>query len=157
MKNNSDSNSLQFEPRYNDSGFLSGLVLGSALGAAAFFLFGTVKGREIKEKLVEVGKEYFAEFEENLPEIKREFKKASETIMVQSQKIAEKTKDKVVQAAQDNLSPAQQKVLQQEVKKLEDTTKEATKKVEQMQAELEKTAQRIEHKFFLRKGKTLKK
>jgi len=103
-----------------ENSFTSGVVLGAALGAGAFFLFGTQKGRIIKDELLQIGKEYLEEFEKelkaNVPEIHEKY----ESIKNKSAQVLEEAREQVP-------------VLQE---KAEDISQKAVETVEQAKQEL---------------------
>lgn len=48
----------------SDSGFTSGLIIGSFIGAGAALLFGTKKGEEIRKKIREEYPDFFDQLDE---------------------------------------------------------------------------------------------
>lgn len=142
MKNNFDPE----QPiKYSgDGGFFNGLVVGTALGAAAYFLFATEKGKKIKDELVELSKEHFPELKEAINSLKDEGIKTAqkmEKAAVQTQEILPQVKEEI----------------SAELKQLEDSVADAKKRADQMQKDLQSTASKLEKKFFFKKGRSLKK
>lgn len=76
--------------RNSSSGFLSGLLVGGVIGAAAFFLFGTEKGKKVKEILIEEGKGFLDELEDLQTDLKEEPRE--EKIIEEPPKIPAETK-----------------------------------------------------------------
>lgn len=54
----------------NNSGLVTGLILGAALGAGIAFLFGTSKGKEVREKVRDNYPEFFDRIDEVLGSVK---------------------------------------------------------------------------------------
>lgn len=78
--------------------FLNGVFLGTIVGAGAFFLLGTKKGKESRKKLLEKGKkaisfleDAFEEVEGKGEELKPKAKKLTKELKKQSLKVGKKT------------------------------------------------------------------
>jgi gas vesicle protein len=127
-----------------DGTFFSGVVVGMVLGAGVYYLFGTEKGKKLKQELVEYGKEYLEEYAEYLPE----------KVVAEIQKI--QVKPEVAKTLPEPKKPELPQPLN-DIQKLELTVEEAARKAEEMETRLKKTASSIEKKFFFRKGRSLKK
>lgn len=65
----------------NNNGLVTGLVLGAALGAGVAFLFGTPKGKEVREKVRDNYPEFFDRIDEVLGSVKEEVEKIKEEII----------------------------------------------------------------------------
>lgn len=89
----------KIERKSHGSSFFNGLALGVALGAVGFFLFGTKKGRRVKEKLLDGSRKVLKELEENAEkweekgkQIKEQTLKIKEKLAVGKQKLEKKAK-----------------------------------------------------------------
>lgn len=56
---------ITMEKKNNSSNnFLNGLLMGAAVGAGAFYLFGTQRGKELVKKMKDQGKDLLSEFDD---------------------------------------------------------------------------------------------
>lgn len=79
----------------NESSFSAGLMLGAVLGAGTFFLFGTKKGQKLKDELLEVGKKYLIEWEDELKEHAPEISQKYQEVKERSTQVVEKAKEQI--------------------------------------------------------------
>lgn len=86
IKFDKPKDTLKVEVPYRGSGFFNGAVLGALTGAVGFFLYGTKKGKAVKNKLVKQAKE-------ELKNLKGEIEKGSKAI-VESKNLSKKTTTK---------------------------------------------------------------
>jgi gas vesicle protein len=83
--------------------FIDGLLLGTVVGGAAFFLLGTKKGREILKIVKEEGRERFGSFDDIIKDCK-------ELVGGDMAKNVEKVKDKVVAKIEEEAKPVRRKL-----------------------------------------------
>jgi gas vesicle protein len=166
--------------------FFSGLFAGAVIGAAAYYLFATDEGKKTKEELIHLSKKYLKELEETAQDLKSTLPNVKDTIklpeipapvpeepdlpsapitQVIEQKVTQQKEELKEKIEEEKLKFEEMKKKTQETKKelnkelkmLETSVEVARKKADQMQDQLEKAASRIERKFFVRKGKSLRK
>jgi len=73
-----------------DSGFTSGFFWGAALGAIGMFLFGTKKGRNIREYMSQHGGKFLEEFEEFYEEVEEQGNVAADDSKSKKKKITKR-------------------------------------------------------------------
>jgi len=81
IKFDKPKDTLKVEVPSRGSGFFNGAVLGALAGAAGFFLYGTKKGKVVKNKLVKQAKE-------ELKNLKSEIAKGSKAVSEPKKKTA---------------------------------------------------------------------
>lgn len=116
----------------NGSGFVIGFVLGAMAGAVLLFLFGTEKGKKLKEELQKKGKFSFKNLKELLEEFEErgtEFKKKAGEMTKKLEKKVESQAPEVKKAAEKGLT---------HIKKLQER------------------GRKIAGRFFKRNGKSLR-
>lgn len=145
MRENHKQNQINTQP-YVSGGFLNGVILGFVAGAFAYYLFGTEKGQQTKELLLQELNKYLKDFKQG-PVPKQVEKQVREQV-----KEVKKVVKKVEKQAETT-----KEVAQEELKELQNSVTQAKKTAEEMQKNLQKAASRIEKKFFTRKGKKLGK
>lgn len=114
------------------SGFVIGFVLGAMAGAVLFFLFGTEKGKKLKEELQKKGKFSFKNLSDLLEDFEEkgvEFKKKAGEITKQLEKKVESKAPEIKKAAEKELT---------HIKKLQER------------------GRKIAGRFFKRNGKSLR-
>lgn len=72
-----------------NSGLVTGLVLGAALGAGVAFLFGTPKGKEVREKVRDNYPEFFDRIDEVLGSVKENLGDKYDEVVEEVEKIKE--------------------------------------------------------------------
>lgn len=113
------------------SSFFNGLALGVVIGAAAFFLFGTKKGRKVKKRFLEKGSSFLKELEK----AEEELKEKKEEIKKQTSKIKEK--------------------LAAKKQKLEKKVEEIKNQAEEIKQEVKQVTAKAGKRFFRKNGRSL--
>jgi len=135
------------EQRFNQKdapSFLNGLLLGAAVGAAGFFLFGTKKGRKVKKALLEGGAKTFDDLKKTAKDLEKKSKKISKKAVVKKVELEKKAE-------------LTQKKVAIEIKEAERELKEAQKKAQKIKKKLTQKVARAKKRYFTRKGRSLRK
>lgn len=160
-------------------GFFNGMMFGTAVGAAAYYIFGTKEGQKLKEQLVNLSKEHYEKFQQTQtgqqlkaqadPIVQKTTKKVKKVVKQTKktakniEKQAKTTHKQVVKTAKTTHKKVEKTIdvvkkdVDKELKQLQNTVSQAQKKADVMEKNLKKAANRIEKKFFMRKGKSLGK
>jgi len=144
------------QPITSESSFASGLMLGAILGAGAFFLFGTKKGQKLKDELLEIGKKYMSEWEDELKEHAPKMHDKYENVKARSTELIEKAKEQIPviqEKAQDVSQKAVEavEIAKQELPALQQKTAEITAKaaqaIETLRSDLPENKEQVKQEF----------
>jgi len=125
--------------RNDDRSFLTGLIIGGAVGAGLVFLFGTEKGEKVRKELKEKGADVLDDLDDVLGELEEKGKELK--------KKAEKVKEEVVEHAGEFKEKASVEVME----KLDDTLAN----IEALQERGREATAALRKKYFLKAGKSL--
>lgn len=125
--------------RDSDNGFLLGLIIGGVIGAGAVFLFGTEKGKEVREELKEKGDDALDDLDDVLTQLEKKGKEIKKKADIVKEEIAEKAGE-----MKENVS-------EEVVEKLDDTLAH----IEALQERGREATASLRKKYFIKDGKKL--
>lgn len=90
----------------NSGGLIAGLALGAAIGAGVTFLFGTKKGKEIRENVRDQYPELFDRVEDLLGDVRENLEDTYDDVIDEVEKVKDEVSKKAVMAKVDKLGAA---------------------------------------------------
>lgn len=123
----------------NDRSFLTGLIIGGAIGAGLVFLFGTEKGKKVREEIKEKGADILDDLDDVLEELEEKGKELKKKAQIVKEEVVEKVGDLKEKAGEEMME------------KLDDTLA----KIETLQERGREATAALRKKYFLKAGKSL--
>ncbi|MCL4397785.1 YtxH domain-containing protein [Patescibacteria group bacterium] len=85
----------------SSGGLITGLAIGAALGAGITFLFGTKKGKEIRDNVREKYPDFFDQLEDALGDVRENLSEEYETVVDEVQKVKDEVSSMTIGEASD--------------------------------------------------------